>query len=192
VALGTVLAVTAAVPLGVAMGVNAGISALLTPLFRFFSVLAGIAWIPIATLWFGYGFGAITFVIFNAVFYIVAYNTLLGVSAIPPRLRHAAASLGAGRLAMLTEVLIPGALPNIVTGIRTGLGFAWRGLIAAEMIATDVGLGYMLFVARDFYRTEVIVLGMIIIGIIWLLIDRLLLAPLERATIERWGLVQRA
>ena len=89
---------------------------------------------------------------------------------------------------MLTEVLLPGALPDIVTGVRTGLGFAWRGLIAAEMIATDVGLGYMLFVARDFYRTEVIVLGMIIIGIIWLLIDRLLLAPLERATIERWGL----
>jgi NitT/TauT family transport system permease protein/taurine transport system permease protein len=192
VAIGTVLAVAVAVPLGVAMGVNGGVSAFLTPLLRFFSVLAGIAWIPIATLWFGYGFGAITFVIFNAVFFIVAYNTLLGVSAIPPRLRFAAASLGAGRLAMLTEVLLPGALPNIVTGIRTGLGFAWRGLIAAEMIATDVGLGYMLFVARDFYRTEVIVLGMIIIGLLWLLIDRLILAPLERATIERWGLVQRA
>jgi len=189
---GTALAVLVAVPLGIAMGVNAGVSAFLTPLFRFFSVLAGIAWIPIATLWFGYGFGAITFVIFNAVFFIVAYNTLLGVSAIPPRLRHAAASLGAGRIGMLTEVLLPGALPNIVPGIRTGLGFAWRGLIAAEMIATNVGLGYMLFVARDFYRTEVIVLGMIVIGLIWLFIDRLLLAPLERATIERWGLVQRA
>ena len=192
VALGTTLAVLVAVPLGIAMGVNAGISAFLTPLFRFFSVLAGIAWIPIATLWFGYGFGAITFVIFNAVFFIVTYNTLLGVSSIPPRLRHAAASLGAGRLAMVTEVLLPGALPNIVMGIRTGLGFAWRGLIAAEMIATNVGLGYMLFVARDFYRTEVIVLGMIVIGLLWLLIDRLFLAPLERATIERWGLVQRA
>lgn len=192
VAVGTVLAVLAAVPLGIAMGVNAGISTFFTPLLRFFSVLAGIAWIPIATLWFGYGFGAITFVIFNAVFFIVAYNTLLGVSAIPPRLRHAAASLGAGRLSMLTEVLLPGALPNIVTGVRTGLGFAWRGLIAAEMIATNVGLGYMLFVARDFYRTEVIVLGMIVIGILWLLLDRLLLAPLERATIERWGLVRRA
>ncbi len=192
VAAGTVLAVLVAVPLGVAMGVNAGVSAFLTPLFRFFSVLAGIAWIPIATLWFGYGFGAITFVIFNAVFFIVAYNTLLGVTAIPMRLRHAAASLGAGRVAMVTEVLLPGALPNIVTGIRTGLGFAWRGLIAAEMIATNVGLGYMLFVARDFYRTEVIVLGMIVIGVLWLLIDRLILAPLERATIERWGLVQRA
>ena len=79
---------------------------------------------------------------------------------------------------------------DFVTGIRTGLGFAWRGLIAAEMIATNVGLGYMLFVARDFYQTEVIILGMIVIGTLWLLIDRLILAPLERATIERWGLVR--
>jgi taurine transport system permease protein len=167
-------------------------SAFFTPLLRFFSALAGIAWIPIATLWFGYGFGAITFVIFNAVFFVVAYNTLLGVSGIAMPLRHAAASLGATRWQLLTEVLLPGALPNIVTGIRTGLGFAWRGLIAAEMIATNVGLGYMLFAARDFYRTEVIVLGMIVIGALWLLIDRLLLAPLERATIERWGLVRAA
>ncbi|MBL8706753.1 MAG: ABC transporter permease [Rhodospirillales bacterium] len=192
VLVGTVLALVVAVPLGIAMGVSPVVSIFLTPLFRFFSVLAGIAWIPIATLWFGYGFGAITFVIFNAVFFIVTYNTLLGVSTIPPAVRNAAASLGAGRWAMLTEVLLPGALPNIVTGIRTGLGFAWRGLIAAEMIATNVGLGYMLFVARDFYRTEVIVLGMIVIGVLWLLLDRLLLAPLERATIERWGMVQRA
>ena len=191
VGLGTLIGVATAVPLGIAMGVSPAVSSFLTPLFRFFSVLAGIAWIPIATLWFGYGFGAIVFVIFNAVFFVVAYNTLLGVSTIPMTIRNAAASLGAGRWAMLTEILLPGALPNIVTGVRTGLGFAWRGLIAAEMIATNVGLGYMLFVARDFYRTEVIVLGMIVIGLLWLLIDRLLLVPLERATIERWGLVRR-
>ena len=192
VGLGTLIGVVTAVPLGIAMGVSPAVSTFLTPLFRFFSVLAGIAWIPIATLWFGYGFGAIIFVIFNAVFFVVAYNTLLGVSTIPYALRNAAASLGAGRWAMLTEVILPGALPNIVTGVRTGLGFAWRGLIAAEMIATNVGLGYMLFVARDFYRTEVIVLGMIVIGALWLLIDRLLLVPLERSTIERWGMVRRA
>lgn len=191
VGLGTLIGVVTAVPLGIAMGVSPSVSSFLTPLFRFFSVLAGIAWIPIATLWFGYGFGAIVFVIFNAVFFVVAYNTLLGVSTIPMTIRNAAASLGAGQWAMLTEVLLPGALPNIVTGVRTGLGFAWRGLIAAEMIATNVGLGYMLFVARDFYRTEVIVLGMIVIGLLWLLIDRLLLVPVERATIERWGLVRR-
>ena len=192
VAVGTLLAIVVSIPLGVAMGVSPAVSSFLTPLFRFFSVLAGIAWIPIATLWFGYGFGAITFVIFNAVFFVVTYNTLLGVASIPLPLRHAAASLGAGKWRMLTEVLLPGALPNIVTGIRTGLGFAWRGLIAAEMIATNVGLGYMLFLARDFYRTEVIVFGMVVIGTLWLLLDRLLLAPLERATIERWGMVRRA
>ena len=192
IALGTLIGIVLAVPLGIAMGTSRAVSTFFTPLLRFFSVLAGIAWIPIATLWFGYGFGAITFVIFNAVFFVVAYNTLLGVTAIPMPLRHAAASLGASRWQLFLEVLLPGALPNIVTGIRTGLGFAWRGLIAAEMIATNVGLGYMLFVARDFYRTEVIVLGMVIIGLLWLLIDRLLLAPLERATIERWGLVRAA
>ncbi len=192
VAVGTVLAIVVSIPVGVAMGLNKGVSEFFTPLLRFFSVLAGIAWIPIATLWLGYGFGAITFVIFNAVFFVVVYNTLLGVSSIPVQLRRAAASLGAGWWATLWEVILPGALPNIVTGVRTGLGFAWRGLIAAEMIATNVGLGYMLFTARDFYQTEVIVFGMIVIGLLWLLVDRLLLAPLERATIERWGLVVRA
>ena len=192
VATGTFLALLLAVPLGMAMGVSRAVAAFFTPLLRFFSVLAGIAWIPIATLWFGYGFGAIVFVIFNAVFFVVAYNTLLGVATIPMELRRAAASLGASRLAIVREVLLPGALPNIVTGIRTGLGFAWRGLIAAEMIATSTGLGYMLFLARDFYRTEVIVLGMILIGAIWLALDRLFLAPLERRTIERWGLVRAA
>ncbi len=105
VALGTLIGIATAVPLGIAMGVSPTVAAFLTPLFRFFSVLAGIAWIPIATLWFGYGFGAIVFVIFNAVFFVVAYNTLLGVRTIPHTLRNAAASLGAGRWALLTEVL---------------------------------------------------------------------------------------
>lgn len=190
VVVGSTLAIATSVPLGIAMSTNRWAAGYFTPILRFFAVLAGIAWIPLATLWFGYGFGAITFIIFNAVFFIVVYNTLLGVSSIPQPLIHAARSLGAHRLQILTEVLLPGALPNIVTGIRTGMGFAWRGLIAAEIIATNAGLGYMLFLARDFYRTEVIVLGMIVIGAIWLALDRLILAPIERRTIERWGLTR--
>ncbi|MDQ7842973.1 MAG: ABC transporter permease [Armatimonadota bacterium] len=188
---GGTLAILTSVPLGVAVSTNRVVAAFFAPILRFFSVLAGIAWIPLATLWFGYGFGAITFIIFNAVFFVVVYNTMLGVSRIPLALRNAARSLGAGPWQILTEVLLPGALPNIVTGIRTGMGFAWRGLIAAEIIATNAGLGYMLFLARDFYRTEVIVLGMILIGAIWVALDRLVLAPLERRTIERWGLTRR-
>ena len=191
VLVGSTLAILTSVPLGVAISTNRAVAAFFAPILRFFSVLAGIAWIPLATLWFGYGFGAITFIIFNAVFFIVVYNTMLGVSRIPMPLRHVARSLGAGPWQVLTEVLLPGALPNIVTGIRTGMGFAWRGLIAAEIIATSAGLGYMLFLARDFYRTEVIVLGMILIGAIWVALDRLILAPLERRTVERWGLTRR-
>lgn len=192
VLVGSVLAIASSIPLGVAISTNPGVAAFFTPILRFFAVLAGIAWIPLATLWFGYGFGAITFIIFNAVFFVVVYNTILGVSRIPQTLHNAARSLGANRWQVLTEVVLPGALPNIVTGIRTGLGFAWRGLIAAEIIATNAGLGYMVFLARDFYRTEVIVLGMILIGAIWVAIDRLILAPLEYRTIERWGLSRPA
>ncbi len=188
VLVGGTLAIITSIPLGIAMSTHRGIAAFFTPILRFFAVLAGIAWIPLATLWFGYGFGAITFIIFNAVFFVVVYNTILGVSRIPQPLRDAARSLGANRRQILTEVLLPGALPNIVTGIRTGMGFAWRGLIAAEIIATNAGLGYMVFLARDFYRTEVIVLGMILIGALWVAIDRLILAPVEHHTVERWGL----
>jgi NitT/TauT family transport system permease protein/taurine transport system permease protein len=190
VLIGGTLAIATSVPLGIVMSTDRAVATVMTPVLRFFAVLAGIAWIPLATLWFGYGFGAITFIIFNAVFFIVTYNTMLGVSRVPRALRDAARSLGATPWQVLTEVLLPGALPNIVTGIRTGMGFAWRGLIAAEIIATNAGLGYMLFLARDFYRTEVIVLGMILIGAIWVAIDRLILAPIERATIERWGLTR--
>jgi NitT/TauT family transport system permease protein/taurine transport system permease protein len=192
VAIGSALAIALSIPLGVAMAINRWVAAYFTPVLRFFAALAGIAWIPLATLWFGYGFGAITFVIFNAVFFPVVYNTVLGVSTVPSEVRRAAASLGAGRWAMLTEVLVPGALPAIATGIRTGMGYAWRGLIAAEIIATSAGLGYMLFLARDFYKTEEMVLGMIIIGVLWVLLDRLALAPWERRTIERWGLTRRS
>jgi NitT/TauT family transport system permease protein/taurine transport system permease protein len=114
---------------------------------------------------------------------------MLGVSRIPGEFWRAAAALGASRRQVFFEVLLPGALPSIVTGLRVGLGYAWRGLIAAEIIATNAGLGYLLFLARRFYQTEIMVLSMILIGLLWLTMDRLLLAPLERRTVERWGMM---
>jgi taurine transport system permease protein len=154
--------------------------------------LAGIAWIPLATLWFGYGEGAVTFIIWNAVFFSLVYNTMQGVSQISGDLHRAAMSLGADRVRMIWEVLIPGAMPAIVTGMRVGMGYAWRGLIAAEIIASSAGLGYLLFLSRRFYRTETIIMSMVIIGLIWLVLDRLALAPFERRTIERWGMKKGA
>ncbi|MCL4487739.1 MAG: ABC transporter permease [Chloroflexi bacterium] len=192
VLIGSAVAIAIGVPFGIAMGINRYVAGFFTPILRFTVALAGIAWIPIATLWFGYGDATVIFIIFNAVFFSLVYNTMLGVSRIPPELFRAAQSLGTGRLNIVWEVVIPGALPNIVTGLRVGLGFAWRGLFAAEMIATNVGLGYLLFLSRDFYETDRIILAMIVIGTLWLLMDYMILARLERTTIERWGMKKGA
>ena len=191
-AIGALLAAVVAIPFGILMGLSRPVAAYFEPILRFSVALAGIAWIPLATLWFGFGNRAVIFIIFNAVFFALTYNAMLGVSRIAPDMHRAARSLGAPRRRMFTEVYLPGAMPSIVTGLRVGMGYAWRGLIAAEIIATSAGLGYMLFLARRFYQTEVIVLSMIIIGLIWLATDRLLLAPMERRTIERWGMVAGA
>jgi taurine transport system permease protein len=189
---GAALAIAIGIPFGVAMGSSRRVSNFFSPLLRFSVALAGIAWIPLATLWFGYGAKAVIFVVFNAVFFSIVYHTMLGVRQIPRELLRAARSMGAGTRSMFGEILLPGAMPSIVTGMRVGMGYAWRGLIAAEIIATSAGLGYTLFLARKFYETEKIVLVMILIGLIWLVMDRLLLAPLERRTVERWGEKRRA
>ncbi len=180
VAVGTSLAIVVSIPLGVAMGLSRGVSGFLTPLFRFFSVLAGIAWIPIATLWFGYGFGAITFVIFNAVFFVVAYNTLLGVSSIPLPLRRAAASLGASGWTMLTQVILPGALPTMLVGSRLAMGSSWTSVVAAELAVGAKaggggtgGIGQMMFTFYLYQNdSNPIVACMITVGVVGFLLDR--------------------
>lgn len=184
---GTGLAILIGVPFGIVMGISRGVSGFFAPLLRFSVALAGIAWIPLATLWLGYGTNAVVFVVFNAVFFAVVYNTMLGVRQISTSLLRAARSLGATPRTMFFEIYVPGAAPSIATGLRVGMGFAWRGLIAAEIIATSSGLGYTLFLARQYFETDVMILMMIAIGVLWLLMDRLLLAPLERRTVERWG-----
>lgn len=184
---GAGLAILIGVPFGILMGVSSAVSGFFSPLLRFSVALAGISWIPLATLWLGYGTRAVVFVVFNAVFFAVVYNTMLGVRQIDTSLLRAARSLGAEPSRMFFEIYLPGAGPSIATGLRVGMGFAWRGLIAAEIIATSSGLGYTLFLARQYYQTDIMILMMIAIGVLWLLMDRFMLAPLERRTVERWG-----
>ena len=190
VLVGSVVAIATALPFGIALGASRALSAFFSPLLRFSVALAGIAWIPIATLWFGYGDGAVIFIVWNAMFFALAYNTMLGVRSIPVALLRSARSLGAGPWRMFWEVLLPGAMPSVITGLRIGLGYGWRGLVAAEIIAASAGLGYALFLAQTTFSTDVIIASMVLIGILWLLTDRLLLAPLERRTVERWGMTR--
>jgi NitT/TauT family transport system permease protein/taurine transport system permease protein len=189
--IGLGLALVTGVPFGILMGASRLASDFFSPLLRFSVAISGIAWIPLATLWLGYGPHVCIFIIWNSVFFAVVYNALLGVRSIDGDLKRAALSLGAGRARMFWEVLLPGALPSIVTGMRVGLGYGWRGLLAAEMIATSAGLGYSLFEAQKHYDSAEIVLIMVIIGTLWLIMDRVMLAPLERRTIQRWGMIRR-
>jgi taurine transport system permease protein len=155
----------------------------------FFQAIGDIAWLPILLIWFGFGLTTMTFVIVYTVLFPVVLNTVLGVESVPRDLARAARSLGASPARVLWEVTLPGALPNIITGLRNGLGYGWRALIAVEMIVGTSGIGFMMFDARRSGSTVEILLGMIILGLLWYIVDAWILAPLERATGQRWGLV---
>ncbi len=189
------LSLLVGLPFGVAFGLLAGmhrrLAHALEPVGVFANAISGIAWVPLAIIWFGVGWLTTLFILLNTVFWLVFFNTLLGVRGVPRVYENGVRTLGGTRWKVITHVYVPGALPSIVTGIRMSMGFGWRALIAAEMIGGDRGLGFMLFVSSQEYKTEEVFLGVLVIGVIWLLTDRGCLVPLERWTVERWGLVWR-
>lgn len=189
------LSLVIGIPSGIALGVLAGMSRrfahALEPVGVFANAISGIAWVPLAIVWFGTGWLTTLFILLNTVFWLIFFNTLLGVRGVPRVYENSVLTMGGGRWAIITQVYIPGALPSIVTGVRMSMGFGWRALIAAEMIGGDSGLGFMIFVSAAEYKIEEVFLGVLVIAIMWMITDRLLLIPLERWTIQRWGMVWR-
>jgi NitT/TauT family transport system permease protein/taurine transport system permease protein len=190
-AVGAAWGIGIGIPLGLLIGMNRIAYRALWPLILFLQAIGDIAWLPILVIWFGYGLVTMTFVIVYTVLFPVVLNTVLGVRSVPVVLQRAAQSLGAGRLSMIWEVILPGALPNIMIGLRNGLGYGWRALIAAEIIVGTSGIGFLMFDARRAGSVVEIFLGMIILGILWYIVDSWILAPIERATGQRWGLVTK-
>jgi NitT/TauT family transport system permease protein/taurine transport system permease protein len=190
-AVGTAAGVALGIPLGLLVGLNQRARALLWPVLLFFQAIGDIAWLPILLIWFGFSLTTMTFVIVYTVLFPVVLNTALGVRSVPLELHRAAASLGASRARTVWEVVLPGALPNIMTGLRNGLGYGWRALIAAEIIVGTSGIGFLMFDARRAGSVVEILLGMIVLGLLWYMVDAWVLAPIERATGQRWGLVTR-
>jgi NitT/TauT family transport system permease protein/taurine transport system permease protein len=121
----------------------------------------------------------------------IIFNTMIGVRAIPENYALALRSLGASRLRLVTDVYLPGALPSIVVGLRLGMGYGWRALIAAEMLVRKGGLGDLIFGARTFGQIDRIIVGMIMIGCLYVIIDRLLVQPIENITVARWGMLRK-
>lgn len=190
-ALGFTLGNLIAIPLGIALAMNRHVADLLRPLLTFLQSIAGIAWVPLAIIWFGLGNAAVVFIIANTIFFAAIYNTVVGVEAIPNTLHRAVRSHGARGWQVFANLILPGALSQIILGFRTSMAYGWRALVAGEMIAGSSGLGYMTIEAVQWYQTETIIMGMLVIGMLWLLMDRFMFTALERATVVRWGLLQR-
>jgi NitT/TauT family transport system permease protein/taurine transport system permease protein len=188
VALGTLVGVS----LGLLISLSRTTARVLSPLVNFLYAIVEVAWIPLFVIWWGYGLKVILVALIYVVAFPVLYNTLVGIRTVPQVYVNAVRSLGGSRLQVIREVLVPAALPNIITGFRVGAGFAFRGLIFSEMIAAKTGLGYLIFEGTAHHQTARTIVGMICMGLLWLFIDNVYLKPFERATVERWGTVVAA
>jgi NitT/TauT family transport system permease protein len=168
---GFLLAAAIGVPLGLTMGWSRWLDAVVTPVFEALRFVAPIAWVPFAALWFGTGVGGPILIIFAGAFPACLVNAYRGARLVDTRLIEAARVHGASGLRIIVEVLIPGALPSIVAGLRIGAGLGWQSLVGAELIVVSSGIGYLMVQGQSNLATPIVMSGMVAIGIVGLLID---------------------
>lgn len=161
-----------AIPLGIAIGWWKAVERQVDPIVELLRPVPPLAWIPLSILWFGVGDTQNQFIIFLGIFFPILLNTVNGVRGIEPNLVRAARCLGAGEARILGRVVLRAAMPQIVTGIRVGLGVGWMALVAAELVGANSGLGFLINDARTLLRTDIIIVGMLTIGLVGLLLDR--------------------
>ena len=188
---GFLLAVVVGVPFGLFLGwFRPGYQAF-NPLIQILRPISPIAWIPLAILWFGVSDAAPIFLIFLASVFPITVSATSAVQGIQPVYLRAARNFGLSRMKLFRRVILPAALPQILTGIRIALGIAWLVVVAAEMIAVNSGLGYLIIDARNAgKRYDLVVAGMVVIGLIGLALD-VLVRRLERTASVSWGTGQR-
>lgn len=163
---GFVLGGAVAIPLGAMIGLLPSVQRAVEPLVELIRPVPPYAMIPLALLWFGTGAAGKLLIITYAVLFPVLLNTVQGVSAVDRRLVDAARTLGARRRFIVTRVILPAARPQVLVGLRVGFGSAWLALVAAEMVASSAGLGFLIIDAREMLRTDVVVVCMVVIGVI--------------------------
>ena len=188
--LGFLIGAGLAVPLAVLMGLHRASREFFDPLINLVQAIPGLAWIPFAIMWFGLGQTTITFIVALSVFFPVLHNGLTGIRMVQPVLVEAGRTLGAGQFDMVLHIIFPSTLPHLITGVRLGVAFGFRSLVGGEMIASSEGIGYAIYNAQQYFQSARILVGMLTIGIVWLIMDRVLLRPIEQRTVMRWGLVR--
>ncbi len=187
---GFALAAIAGVAIGIAMGRSRRAEDVFLPLVSIAAPIPGLAYAPLFLLWFGLGNRtAILLVGFVSAFPII-FNTWTGVKAVKEIWVRSAQAMGADSRRLFRHVILPGALPYILTGLRLGLAQAWRILVGVEMLAAvPWGLGWMIFGAREFLNTDVMLAGVVVIGAIGLALEKLVFQRLEQYTVIRWGMM---
>lgn len=190
--IGFSLAAAIAIPLGILVGWSKTLREFIDPVIRAFYPIPGIAWIPLAILWFGLGNTAVIFVVLLAEFFPLYFNTEAGVRNINPVLIDAGRCYGAKNFTLLRRVILPAAIPYIITGMRIALGGAWRMIVAGEMLASQAGIGSILTEARYQFRAADLMMAMFLISVVGYLCERLLVGTLEKRTIERWEVKKTA
>ena len=165
---------------------------LLETLTAMFNPLPSIALLPLALIWFGLGDGSVVFVLVHAVLWAVALNTFAGFRALSPTLRMVGQNYGLSSVGYILRILIPGAFPSILTGLKVGWAFAWRTLIAAELVfgvsSGSGGLGWYIFENKNQLRIPEVFAGLLTVILFGLFVENVIFRTIERRTVRRWGM----
>ena len=188
--LGFLIAAVIGVVLGILMGRFRVVEELFLPAVSFGYPIPGLAYAPLFMLWFGLGDVPAVLLVAVASCFVIILNSWKGVKAVRPLWLRAAEVMGANERQIFWKIMMPATLPYVLNGLRLGLAQAWRILVIVEMLmAVDRGLGWMIFGAREFLNTDVMLCGVIVIGIVGLLLEKQVFERIERYTVVRWGML---
>ncbi len=175
-----------AIPMGLALGRITVLREFVLPSIKGIYPIPGIAWIPLAILWFGLGDAAVVFVVFATTFFPLFFNTEAGARSISPTVLDAGRCFGARGLVFFFRVVLPATVPFIITGLRISLGGAWRMIVAGEMLASQDGIGYLLMESRFQFRAVDLMTFMILVAIVGYATEKLIVDTIEKRTVEKW------
>jgi len=191
VGIGFCLAMAIGIPVGLLIGISKHASYLARPILSLLMPVPTIAWVPMLLIVWGLGDRTIVAAIFLGAFFSIAYNTASGVRSIDKNLIWAAYTMGASKRTIFCRVLLPGSMVSVLTGLRLAVGYSWRALVGAEMLAgTGWGLGYLVFAARALAAADVMFAGLLVIMAAGHLMERCIIGPLERRTVQKWGVIR--
>jgi len=190
---GLALASVTGLVLGFLMARYRAVEGFLSPLVSALMPIPSLAWAPVFILWFGLGNIATILIVFYAASFPMLINTWTGARAVNPLWLRAARSMGASGPRLFWKVIVPGASPFIITGLRLAFQRAWIAVVGAEMLAASAfGLGWVIFDAKEFLNADIMLSFVAVIGAIGFIFERLVFGTLERATILRWGMLRTA